>query len=165
MIFNNQLFIQESAFDRELHASDQSVLMVVQEELEILVNSIVYLLSFAQLNSRCWYSCSSRNNSIELKICECTGNCYLSYRLRPSTWLFLYLFLKSRGSPTLVLSFSNWYIKLGIGLFNERKQSFISRCFRICEKTTILYKSQCWIYKSTTYLWRNISSKVIDEKA
>jgi hypothetical protein len=28
-----------------------------------------------------------------------------------------------------------------------------------------LYKSQCWIYKSTTYLWRNISSKVIDEKA
>jgi len=38
----------------------------------------------------CWYSCSSRNNSIKLKMCGCTGNWHLSRRLRPSTWLFVH---------------------------------------------------------------------------
>ena len=73
MIFNNQLFYSRvtkkqekkkqksfdkfclqsaSTFDRELHVSNQSALMIVQKELEILVNSIVHLLSFAKLNSR-----------------------------------------------------------------------------------------------------------------
>ena len=75
MIFNNQLFYSRvtkkqekkqkkqksfdkfclqsaSTFDRELHVSNQSALMIVEKELEIVVNSIVHLLSFAKLNSR-----------------------------------------------------------------------------------------------------------------
>jgi hypothetical protein len=68
MIFNNQLLYSRitkkqksfdkfclqgtTVFDRELHASGQSTFMIIQEELEIVVNSIVRLLPFAQLNSR-----------------------------------------------------------------------------------------------------------------
>ena len=51
-LFDKFCLQSASAFDRELHVSDQSALMVVKKELEIFVNSIVHLLSFAQLNSR-----------------------------------------------------------------------------------------------------------------
>ena len=68
MIFNNQLFYSRvtkkqksfdkfclqsaSTFDRESHVSNQSTLMIIQKVLEILVNSVVHILSFAKLNSR-----------------------------------------------------------------------------------------------------------------
>ena len=52
----------------------------------------------------CWYSCSSRNNSIKLKMCGCTGNWHLNRWLRPSTWLFAGGSLLTNNSWTFHIS-------------------------------------------------------------